>query len=59
LSTETLALLAPGTALYPACNADAFVYCANNATELRSAFLLVGSNGQNDEIRIRNTQMPA
>jgi hypothetical protein len=58
-SILTFVLLVLGTLLYPASDADAFVYCANNATELRSAFSLAGSNGQNDEIRIRNIAMPA
>jgi len=39
--------------------AHALTFCANNATELRSAFSLAGSNGLDDEIRIRNVAMPA
>ena len=39
--------------------AHAVTFCANNATQLRSAFSLAGSNGQDDEIRIRNVVMPA
>jgi hypothetical protein len=54
----SLALLVLGATLYPFRNAHALVYCVNNATELRAAFSLVGSNGQNDEIRIRNIAMP-
>ncbi|MBX3724574.1 MAG: hypothetical protein KF823_01475 [Xanthomonadales bacterium] len=38
--------------------ARAAVFCANNATELRNVLALVGSNGESDEVRIRNVRMP-
>jgi hypothetical protein len=36
----------------------AAVHCANNATQLRAILAIVGSNGEADEVRIRNVRMP-